>query len=37
MDAMPHDKIKAAARQRMAVTGEAYTEARRMVIAEQRA
>jgi hypothetical protein len=35
MDAMPHDKTKAAARQRMAVTGEAYTEARRMVIAER--
>jgi len=37
MDAMPHDKIKAAARQRMPATGEAYTEARRMVIAEQHA
>jgi hypothetical protein len=31
---MPHDKIKAAARQRMAETGENYTVARRKVIEE---
>jgi hypothetical protein len=31
---MPHDKIKAAARARMAETGEPYTLARRMVIEE---
>ncbi len=31
---MPHDKIKAAARKRMAETGERYTVARRAVIAE---
>lgn len=37
IDAMVHDKVKAAARRRMAETGEAYTEARRMVIAAQRA
>lgn len=34
---MPHDKIKAAARQRMTTAGETYTQARRTVIAEQRA
>src|SRR5438105_14685306 len=34
---MSHDKIKAAARARMASTGEPYTEARRQVIAEIRA
>jgi hypothetical protein len=33
---MPHDKIKVATRQRMATTGGACTEARGMVIAEQR-
>jgi phage shock protein A len=31
---MPHDKIKAAARKRMAETGEPYTAARRAVVAE---
>lgn len=31
---MPHDKIKAAARRRMAETGESYAAARRAVIAE---
>lgn len=31
---MPHDKIKAAARERMAETGEPYTAARRAVVAE---
>lgn len=31
---MPHDKIKAAARKRMAETGEKYTTARRKVIEE---
>lgn len=31
---MSHDKIKAAARKRMAETGEPYTLARRMVIEE---
>jgi hypothetical protein len=34
---VPHDKIKAAARKRMAATGEKYTEARRMVVAEREA
>lgn len=34
---MPHDKIRAAARERMAKTGESYTAARRAVIAEQQA
>jgi hypothetical protein len=34
---MSHDKIKAAARERMARTGEPYAEARRQVIAEIRA
>ncbi|MGH2851877.1 MAG: hypothetical protein ACRDLP_14825 [Solirubrobacteraceae bacterium] len=33
---MSHDKIKAAARARMARTGEPYTAARRAVVAEQR-
>jgi hypothetical protein len=32
---MPHDKIKAAARQRMAETGENYATARRKVIEER--
>jgi hypothetical protein len=32
---MPHDKIKAAIRQRMADTGESYAEARRQVLAPQ--
>jgi hypothetical protein len=31
---MPHDKIRAAARQRMAATGEPYTAARRAVVSE---
>jgi hypothetical protein len=34
---MPHDKIRAAVRKRMAVTGEPYTAARRAVVAEQHA
>jgi len=34
---MPHDKIKAAARGRMALTGESYSDARRKVIAERQA
>ena len=34
---MPHDKIKAAARKRMAETGEPYTAARRAVVTEGRA
>jgi hypothetical protein len=34
---MPHDKIKAAARERMARTGEPYAAARRAVIREHRA
>ena len=34
---MSHDKIKAAARERMAQTGEPYAEARRQVVAEIRA
>jgi hypothetical protein len=34
---MPHDKIKAAARKRMAVTQEPYTTARRKVITEEQA
>jgi hypothetical protein len=34
---MPHDKIKAAARERMAETGEPYTAARRAVVTEDRA
>ncbi len=34
---MSHDKIKAAARERMACTGEPYAAARREVIAEIRA
>lgn len=34
---MSHDKIKAAARQRMAETGEPYSAARRVVLREQRA
>jgi hypothetical protein len=34
---MSHDKIKAAARKRMAETGEPYTLARRRVIAEHQA
>jgi hypothetical protein len=34
---MPHDKIKAAARRRMAETGEPYTAARRAVITEGQA
>lgn len=34
---MAHDKIKAAARRRMAQTGESYTTARRKVIREFRA
>ena len=33
---MPHDKIKAAARKRMAETGEPYTAARRAVVADGR-
>ena len=37
MGTMPHDKVKAAARKRMAMTGEARTEARRKVIAEEQA
>ena len=32
---MPHDKIKAAARKRMAATGEPYTAARRAVVTER--
>ena len=36
-DTMPHDKISAAARKRMAETGEPYAAARRAVIAEHRA
>ena len=31
---MPHDKVKAAARQRMAETGEPYAVARRKVVEE---
>src|SRR5215468_2801215 len=31
---MPHDKIRAAARKRMAQTGEPYTAARRAVVSE---
>jgi phage shock protein A len=34
---MPHEKIRAAARKRMAETGEPYTAARRSVVAEQQA
>ena len=34
---MSHDKIKAAARERMAVTGERYAEARHQVITEHQA
>jgi hypothetical protein len=34
---MPHDKIRAAARKRMADTGEPYTAARRAVVSEQQA
>jgi hypothetical protein len=34
---MPHDKIRAAARKRMAKTGEPYAAARRAVVAEQQA
>ena len=34
---MPHDKIKAAARKRMAETGEPYTAARRAVLTEREA
>ena len=34
---MPHDKIKKAARERMAETGENYTTARRAVIAAHEA
>jgi phage shock protein A len=34
---MPHDKIKAAARERMAETGEPYTAARRAVVTEGQA
>lgn len=34
---MPHDKIKTAARERMARTGEPYSAARRAVIAEHKA
>jgi hypothetical protein len=34
---MSHDKIKAAARERMARTGEPYATARREVVAEIRA
>src|SRR5215831_4606669 len=34
---MPHDKIRAAARKRMADTGEPYTAARRAVISEHQA
>lgn len=34
---MPHDKIRAAARERMAKTGEPYTAARRAVVSEQQA
>jgi hypothetical protein len=34
---MPHDKIRAAARERMAKTGEPYTAARRAVISEHQA
>jgi len=34
---MPHDKIRAAARKRMAKTGEPYTAARRAVVSEQQA
>jgi hypothetical protein len=34
---MPHDKTRAAARKRMAATGEPYTAARRAVVAEQHA
>ena len=36
-DTMPHDKIRAAARKRMAETGEPYTTARRAVITEGQA
>jgi hypothetical protein len=35
-DTMSHDKISAAARQRMAQTGEPYAAARRAVIGEHR-
>jgi hypothetical protein len=34
---MPHDKIRAAARERMARTGEPYAAARRAVISEHHA
>jgi hypothetical protein len=34
---IPHDKIRAAARKRMAKTGEPYTAARRAVVSEQQA
>ena len=34
---MPHDKIRAAARKRMAQTGEPYTAARRAVVSERQA
>jgi hypothetical protein len=34
---MPHDKIRAAARKRMAQTGEPYTAARRAVVSEHQA
>ena len=36
-DMMPHDKISAAARRRMADTGEPYAAARRAVIRERQA
>jgi hypothetical protein len=36
-DTMPHDKIKAAARKRMAETGEPYTAARRAVVTDGQA
>jgi hypothetical protein len=34
---MPHDRIKAAARRRMALTGESYAAARREVIKDHKA
>jgi hypothetical protein len=34
---MPHDKIRAAARKRIAQTGEPYTAARRAVVSEHQA
>ena len=34
---MPHDKIRAAARKRMAQTGEPYAAARRAVVSEHQA